>query len=93
MSRSKTYRNIAAKVKFFGLEVGDWGALAAVSGALFAISEVLSLNLGATIGLWLWLYRFKARKPEGYTSCLLTRLRSPRALHIAKEFNHDAKPD
>ena len=86
MYRSKSYRNISAKIRFFGLEVGDWGVLAAVSGASFSVVESLLFNIGLVFGLWLWMRQIKAKKPEGYTTALVTFWGSPRALHVKPEF-------
>lgn len=78
MLRTKTYRNISAKIRFFGLEIGDWGALAAAAGAVFAVSSNILLNGAAMAALWVWMRKVKSAKPEGYTMAWLSLRGSPK---------------
>ncbi|MEK7280977.1 MAG: hypothetical protein AAB037_01320 [Chloroflexota bacterium] len=82
----KTYRNIEAKAKFFGLEVGDWAALATTLAILSRLSPSFLFNLGLVSALWAWMYFIKAKRPPGYTqSWLLFHLALPRALLVEIE--------
>lgn len=89
LSRTRTYRNIAAKVRFFGLELGDWGALAAVTGLLFSVMSKLLINMTAVALLGAWMKFIKAKKPEGFTGVYLSFLGSPKTLLCEQEIRHD----
>ncbi len=90
MSATKTYRNISAKIRILGLEVGDWGALAAVTGLVFSVSSSLLLNGALVSALWAWMSQVKAKKPEGFTSAYLSYRGSPKRLLCELEIKNDA---
>lgn len=87
ISRAKTYRNISAKIKFFGLEIGDWGTLAAAAGALFAISNCMTVNLLLTAAIWVWMFRVKGRRAEGYTLSRIMHHTGPQTFIVDTERN------
>ena len=89
MSRTRTYRNIAAKIRFFGLELGDWGALAAVTGLLFSLVGSLTFNAIAVALLWAWMRWIKAKKPDGFTSLFVAFQGSPKRFLCDLEITND----
>ena len=87
--RARTYRNIAAKIRFFGLELGDWGALAGITGLVFSLVSNLWINAGVVALLWAWMRWIKAKKPEGFTTIFMAYQGSPKTLLCETEISND----
>lgn len=75
---ARTYRNLSARVRVFGLELGDWAVFAGLTGGLSVVSPSTLFNLAVLSGTLLWMSQVKAKKPEGFTAAWLAFRASPR---------------
>ncbi|MBI2071184.1 MAG: hypothetical protein HYT79_11355 [Elusimicrobia bacterium] len=81
----RTFRNTAAKVKFFGLEAGDWAGMGAVVALCSRLFPSLIWTALVSAGLWSWLYFVKGRKPQGWTQAVALYLVSSKNLLVDLE--------
>ena len=82
---AKTYRNIGSRVYVLGLGVSDWGILAVVTGVTLVLVDSALVSIAILAGTWTWMYRVKARKPEGFTMDFFSFWASPRSLSAELE--------